>query len=690
MLHKVSLVLVFSIFLAISFNVQSPIIFPNATAQESFFSSDKVELIEIDLGWELGGAPTDITEDGKKILLFSGCKDIALFDTDTNQIQHVNSPLELEEYKCLNPQLHFSKSNDNEIFFVFEKNLYKSNLESDSTEKILEDVHLIDVIEDDKILFLYFDDYWNYLEQKHTVWYIDEQGAQPKKFLDLEAGQRISDVSSDGTKLLLVDVTEEYRDVDKFTSFVDVQSGDSFQIPEINAYCGRTPDFITNTELMVYTKRGCDQYPDETLYIADMKGNSEQIFWEEAGKFPIIGYLVSPDGKFLYFSIVGQGLYKMPLASAMTSDLDSLCSQVSEKNPIIVTTDRQNYNYYDDKMVVSICMMPDVYHKHMEMAIYDLHGTEVYQIYDPGLIWGESLEQEPYFFVQEVPMNSFEKWQKHTIEVHASGLTEIAYFGYGADLSQEYFNEKYNYYIYPTLFWKLSDYSNDEIVRFDAETVSDIEFIHPYFEITKLEPEEEIKFGDRVKLELFHTQQFKIMVQNVIGRQLDFESDTIRTDAFPLYNEFLHTIEAEIKTPDNTIEIDSTIIHTDANEIFDFTLYGTGPAFFTERYNQFIDSVNTFSPLNEKQVIIPDWIRNNAKWWSEGAIGDSDFTSGIQFMIKENIISIPDLPEQASETTEGVPKWVRNNAGWWADGLISDDDFVSGIKYLVEQGIISV
>jgi len=59
-------------------------------------------------------------------------------------------------------------------------------------------------------------------------------------------------------------------------------------------------------------------------------------------------------------------------------------------------------------------------------------------------------------------------------------------------------------------------------------------------------------------------------------------------------------------------------------------------------------------------------------------------------MIKENIILIPDLPEQTAETAEGVPDWVRNNAGWWADGQISDDDFVNGIKYLVEQGIIRV
>jgi len=91
--------------------------------------------------------------------------------------------------------------------------------------------------------------------------------------------------------------------------------------------------------------------------------------------------------------------------------------------------------------------------------------------------------------------------------------------------------------------------------------------------------------------------------------------------------------------------------------------------------------------LNE--IEIPNWIKNNARWWSEGTIGDSDFTTGIQYMIKENIMVISGLPEQAADATqEQVPQWVRNNAGWWANGLISDNDFVSGIKYLVEQGII--
>jgi len=96
---------------------------------------------------------------------------------------------------------------------------------------------------------------------------------------------------------------------------------------------------------------------------------------------------------------------------------------------------------------------------------------------------------------------------------------------------------------------------------------------------------------------------------------------------------------------------------------------------------------------NSRSIIelVPEWIKNTAKWWSEDQIDDSDFVGGIQYMIKEEIINVPDLPAQASQTSkEKVPDWVRNNAGWWADGLISEDDFVNGIKWLVENGIVRV
>jgi len=115
----------------------------------------------------------------------------------------------------------------------------------------------------------------------------------------------------------------------------------------------------------------------------------------------------------------------------------------------------------------------------------------------------------------------------------------------------------------------------------------------------------------------------------------------------------------------------------------------------------------SFSPPSEKIVIvgkekelmisdsstsqIPDWIRNNAEWWAQGAIGDQDFVSGLQYLIKEGIIQIPETTKAtAADGSQEIPSWIKNNADWWAQGLISDDDFVKGIQYLVEQGIIQV
>ena len=88
-------------------------------------------------------------------------------------------------------------------------------------------------------------------------------------------------------------------------------------------------------------------------------------------------------------------------------------------------------------------------------------------------------------------------------------------------------------------------------------------------------------------------------------------------------------------------------------------------------------------------VSIPDWIRNNAKWWSEDAIDDSDFTSGLQYLIKNNILIVP-VTQQGAGNSQEIPSWIKNNAGWWADGLITNDDFVKGIQYMITNGIISV
>ena len=42
----------------------------------------------------------------------------------------------------------------------------------------------------------------------------------------------------------------------------------------------------------------------------------------------------------------------------------------------------------------------------------------------------------------------------------------------------------------------------------------------------------------------------------------------------------------------------------------------------------------------EKFIVIPEWIKQNAKWWVNGEITDESFTSGIQYLIKTGIMRI--------------------------------------------------
>jgi len=86
---------------------------------------------------------------------------------------------------------------------------------------------------------------------------------------------------------------------------------------------------------------------------------------------------------------------------------------------------------------------------------------------------------------------------------------------------------------------------------------------------------------------------------------------------------------------------------------------------------------------------VPSWIKNNAGWWADGTISESEFVQGIQHLIKENILKVPQT-QVSSEKTTGVPVWVKNNAGWWADGTISDKEFLNGIQHLIKLGIIDI
>ena len=95
-----------------------------------------------------------------------------------------------------------------------------------------------------------------------------------------------------------------------------------------------------------------------------------------------------------------------------------------------------------------------------------------------------------------------------------------------------------------------------------------------------------------------------------------------------------------------------------------------------------------FSPDSTQNI--PSWIKNNAGWWAEGKIDDNSFVQGIQFLIKEGIMKIPQTAQGSGSGSNQIPSWVKNNAGWWAEGKIDDNSFVQGIQYLIKEGIMKI
>ena len=100
--------------------------------------------------------------------------------------------------------------------------------------------------------------------------------------------------------------------------------------------------------------------------------------------------------------------------------------------------------------------------------------------------------------------------------------------------------------------------------------------------------------------------------------------------------------------------------------------------------------VGTITPFVNAEGEVPEWVKSNAGWWADGTISETEFISGIQFLIEDGIVTVPPTTVSSSEKSNSVPEWVKSNAGWWADGTISDGEFVNGIQHLIKSGLISV
>ena len=103
------------------------------------------------------------------------------------------------------------------------------------------------------------------------------------------------------------------------------------------------------------------------------------------------------------------------------------------------------------------------------------------------------------------------------------------------------------------------------------------------------------------------------------------------------------------------------------------------------QYSSIYQAVGLEEPVN-----VPDWIKNNAGWWSSDSISDSTFVTGIEFMLENNIIILSNVSSSENISDDSIPDWIKNNAGWWSEEKISDDEFVSSLKFLIQEGIIII
>ncbi len=94
---------------------------------------------------------------------------------------------------------------------------------------------------------------------------------------------------------------------------------------------------------------------------------------------------------------------------------------------------------------------------------------------------------------------------------------------------------------------------------------------------------------------------------------------------------------------------------------------------------------------------LPEWLRDNANWWAEDQIDDQTFFDGIEYLIEEGIVVLPekDTSEEEqnreAESKDGrIPPWVQDVASFWGAKNIDDAEFVRAIQYLVTKDIIQL
>lgn len=98
-----------------------------------------------------------------------------------------------------------------------------------------------------------------------------------------------------------------------------------------------------------------------------------------------------------------------------------------------------------------------------------------------------------------------------------------------------------------------------------------------------------------------------------------------------------------------------------------------------------------FNLVDVGNIVIPFWIKQVAFYWiSPDGISDKNYADAIEFLIKEEIIMIPETTVNQNGQESKIPSWVKTSTLWWLEEKISDSEYAQALQHLIKIGIIVI
>lgn len=147
-------------------------------------------------------------------------------------------------------------------------------------------------------------------------------------------------------------------------------------------------------------------------------------------------------------------------------------------------------------------------------------------------------------------------------------------------------------------------------------------------------------------------------------------------------NAVMHIIDGNgTKSSAIPIQIKNTVTTITSPNSFDIDIFKEGKYQIEIEYAgqkgatefELVDTGNIVMPLASNVVVSE---------WANGTISNYTF---LKFLADKNMVHL-----QGNNLKEGVniPSWYKTNGFWWADKKISDSEFVTGLQYLLDEKII--